>query len=307
MTLQTPAVVRPHFPDSLLVDLAITGPDKTRFMKSFVFFLIFGLSHATSVFAQTDDWQSWPMGEKFLVTVDAFFPTIDTKVTVNATNGTPGTTVDFEQNLGLPETETLPSLTAHWRFAKKHRLQLGYFALKRSGSSVTATQISIGDTVFEVNLPISSFFDVEVTHASYSYSLLFDERKELSLIAGLSVQDVTFGIQGNASQGIIEFDSGITAPLPAFGLAFGYAFTDKWFFRGGVGVFSFAFAVADEDELRGEIVNATASINHQTFKNVRFGLTYMLFEIDAGYGNSAGFNSINYNYHGPALTVGGNF
>lgn len=276
-------------------------------MKRFVVLTILGLSQTTSVFAQSDIWQSWPMGEKFLVTGSAFFPRLDTKVRVDASDGSPGTVIDFEQSLGMSDTETLPIIRFDWRFAKKHSLHGGYFSLKRSGSSVSATQIIIGDIVFDVDLPISSFFDIDVTHAGYSYSLLFDERKELSLSVGLSVQDVTFGIQGNGGQGLIEFDSGITAPLPAFGIKGGYVLTDKWVIRAGVGVFSFKFALSDETELTGELVTAEASIEHQTFENVRFGLSYLFFDINTAYGNSSGFNSLEYNYHGPALTIGGNF
>ena len=276
-------------------------------MKLVVVLSILGLSHATSVFAQTDDWQSWPMGEKYLLTLDAYFPTLDTRVRVDASDNTPGTTIDFEQNLGMSDTETLPIVTFSWRFAKKHRLDLGYFSLDRSGSSVTDTQIRFGDIVIDADLPISSFFDVDVTYVSYSYSLIFDERKELSLSAGLSVQDFAFGIQGNAGQGLIEAESGLTAPLPTFGINGAYALTDKWFIRAGAGVFSFDLALTDESGLTGEIISATASINHQTFKNVRFGLSYLFFDIDTSWGNFAGFNSLQYSYQGPALSIGGNF
>ena len=247
------------------------------------------------------------MGDRFAITLGAFFPSLDTKVRVDASDGTPGTIIDFEQNLGMSDTETLPSLTVDWRFAKRHRLSLGYFSLARSGSAVTVTEIRFGDTVFTVDLPISSFFDVDVTHASYSYSLLFDEKKELAIQAGLSVQDFKFGILGTGGQGIIEADSGITAPLPAIGITGGYAFTDKLYLRGGVGVFSFEFTVSDEDELRGEITTAMLGLYHKTFEHMQLGLAYYFFDVNADFGNAAGFNSIKYSYNGPALSVSASF
>jgi len=255
-------------------------------------------------FAQTnDDWQSWPMGERFSISVSAFRPSLDTKVRVDASDGEPGTVIDFEQNLGMSETELLPSILFDWRFAKKHRLSLGHFVLNRSGSAVTTTEIHFGDEVFSIDLPISSFLDVNVTHASYSYSLLFDEKKELAISAGLSVQDFKFGIQGNEGQGLIEAESGITAPLPAFGITGGYAFTDKLFLRAGAGLFSFEFALSNEDELSGEIKNAMLALHHQTFENVQFAISYLFFDIDASFGTATGFNSIDYSYHGPSLGV----
>lgn len=250
----------------------------------------------------SDNWQDWLMGERFSISLSAFLPSLDTRVRVDASDGTRGTTIDFEQNLGMSETELLPSVRFDWRFAKKHRLSLGHFSLQRSGSAVTTSEIRFGDKVFNVDLPISSFFDVDVTHGSYSYSLLFDEKKELALSAGLSVQNFKFGIRGNSGQGIIEGDSGLTAPLPAFGITGGYAFTDRLFLRAGLGLFSFEFALSDEDAISGEITNAMLGLNHQTFENVQFGVSYLYFDVSARFENIGRFNSIKYNYHGPSLS-----
>ena len=122
-----------------------------------------------------NDWQSWPMGDRFTIGVDAFFPSLDTRVRIDASDSSPGTTIDFEQNLGMSDTETLPALSASWRFARKHQLTLDIFSLDRSGSAITATDIKIGDETITVNLPISSFIDMQVTNVGYNYSLVFDE------------------------------------------------------------------------------------------------------------------------------------
>lgn len=250
-----------------------------------------------------DDWSSWPLAERFYVSVEGFFPRLDTKVRVDATDGTPGTVIDFEQNLGMSETETLPAFGFAWRFARKHRLRLDYFSLKRSGSAISTTEIRFGDEVFQVDLPISSFFDIDVYSFGYSYSPIFDRKKEIALFAGVSVQDVGFGLQGNEAVGIISNSSGITAPLPAFGAGGGYAFTDKLTGRLGIGYFSFNLALSDEDKISGEITNANLGIFHETFENFRFGLKYSYFNVDAEFGNPSGFNVIEYNYHGPSLAV----
>jgi hypothetical protein len=162
---------------------------------------------APAVAQSEDDWQSWPLADRFTISLDAFSPYLDTRVRIDASDESPGTTIDFEQNLGLSDTETLPGLGLSWRFAKKHQLSLDYFKLDRSGSSITGTIIRIGDEVFDVDLPISFFFDMEITSFNYSYSLLLDERKELALSVGLSIQDLQFGFIGNAGLGLIEIDS----------------------------------------------------------------------------------------------------
>lgn len=203
----------------------------------------------------------------------------------------------------MSDTETLPGLGLGWRFAKKHQLQLEAFDLNRSGSAIAATDISFGDEIFSVDLPISSFFDFSVIALNYSYSFKFDEKKELAVVLGLSVADVKFGLVGNQGLGIIAADSGLTAPLPTFGLRGGYAFTDKWIGKAGVGVFSFDLAISDEDQLSGEVINAYASIQHNTFEHVHFGLSYAYFDVGIDFSESGLVSSINYEYQAPLVTV----
>jgi len=259
---------------------------------------------ATSLAQSGDEWRDWPLGDPFTISLEAFFPTISTVVRLDASDGGAGTTIDFEQNLGMSDTETLPALGFTWRFAKKHRLVFDYFDLSRSGSAITTSEIRFGDQVFQVDLPISSYFDSQVTSVRYSYSLIFDEKKELALTAGLSIQDIQFGLMGTGNVGIVEQEvSGLTAPLPSFGISGGYAFTEKWVGRAALGLFAFDLAVSDESDISGEIFNAKIAIYHNTFENVHFGLKYSFFDVSVEFEDAQRINSINYKYHGPILSV----
>ena len=273
-------------------------------MKPTLITTIAVLSLSGSAVAQNqDDWRSWPLADHFTITANAYFQSLNTRIRLDASDASPGTTIDFEQNLGMSDTETLPGLGLGWRFAKKHQLQLEAFDLNRSGSSIAATDIRFGDEIFSVDLPISSFFDINVIALNYSYSFIFDEKKELAVVLGLTVQDIKFGLVGNQGLGIVEVDSGLTAPLPAFGLRGGYAFTDKWIGKAGVGVFSLDLAISDEEQLNGEVINAYASIQHNTFEHVYFGLSYAYFDVGVDFSESGLVNSINYKYQGPLVTV----
>lgn len=256
---------------------------------------------------ESDDWHSWPLAQRFYVSIEGFFPNLDTTVRLDATDGTTGTVIDFEQNLGMSSTETLPAFGIGWRFARKHRLRFDYFSLKRSGAAISTTEIRFGDQVFQIDLPISSFFDIDSYSFGYSYSPIFDQKKELGLSVGLSVQDVQFGLKGNQGVGIIEAESGITAPLPAIGVDGGYAFTEKWIGRAGVGFFFFDLALSNEQQLSGSITAADVAIFHRTFEHVEFGVKYAYFDVDVEYGNELGFNAVEYRYHGPSLVFAATF
>ena len=277
--------------------------EKTLKMRRLFAGSTFLLLSAAALAQSGDEWRDWPLGDPFTVSLEAFFPNIDTTVRLDASDGTVGTTIDFEQNLGMSDTETLPALGFTWRFAKKHRLIFDYFDLSRSGSAISTSEIRFGDQVFQADLPISSYFDSSVTSVGYSYSLIFDDKKELALTAGLSIQDIQFGLMGTGNVGIVEQVSGLTAPLPAFGISGGYAFTEKWIGRAALGLFSFDLAVSDEADISGEIVSAMIAIHHKTFENVQFGLKYSFFDVGVEFEDSQLINSINYEYHGPALSI----
>jgi hypothetical protein len=258
---------------------------------------------AITLAQDSNDWQSWPLVDHFTIELYAMFPSLDTRVRVDASDASPGTTIIFEQNLGMSDTETLPALGLSWRFAKKHKLGLNALRLDRSGSAITTSEIRIGDEVFTVDLPIASFFDMQIISFDYSYSLILDEKKELALGIGLSIQDLSFGLVGNGGLGVIETDSGITAPIPTFGLKGGYAFTDKWVGKIGFGYLSFDLALDSERQLSGDVLNGYASIQHNTFERVHFGLSYQYFDVRVNWSENGLYTSVGYEYHGPMLAV----
>ena len=158
-------------------------------------------------------------------------------------------------------------------------MRFDYFELNRSAASVTTSEIRFGDEVFQTDLPISSFFDTGVYSLSYSYSILFNQSAEVGLLVGLSVQDIGLGLKSNLGQEIIEEETGITAPLPLFGVMGAYSISDKWSLRGGVSYFALDLSLSDEENLGGEIVSLEASIEYAASKNISFDLRYAFFDL----------------------------
>jgi len=282
-------------------------------MKRIVIFsciLLLGLAHEAG--AQSDeDWTQWPLVQRYSIGVGAYFPSLDTKVSVSVLNGLIGTEIDFEQTLGMSGNESMPVLYAAWRFAKKHRLNFQYFKLNRSGAEATGTTIRFGDQVFNVDLPLASYFDIEAYALSYSYSLLLDPKKELAIGLGLSMQDVGFGLRGTALTDIgeefLHGESTFTAPLPTLAIDGGYAFTDKWTFRAGLGYFAVELELSDEKDLSGLVLESYATIFHQTFEHVRFGAGWSYFKVDVDYTKNRRDFSLEYDYSGPVILMAVDF
>lgn len=275
--------------------------------------LIVLLAAAQPAAAQSsNDWENWPTGDRWRIGAGYFAPDLDTAIVVTDTGGNIGTGISFEQNLGLDDSEATGLLNIDWRFFKRHAVSYRYFALDRSattsGSTVT---IAIGDEVFDVNLPIQSFFDITAHEVSYSYSLLFDQKKELFVGVGLSLQDLSLGIQGTESSPnpgeIINSTLDSTAPLPTFNVGFDYAFSDKWLFQSRLGWLAVELDLGADEDLSGQIINANAGILWKAFKNVGFFAQYQLFDVDVDFVDRGVLFAIDYDYKGPVLGVSVSF
>lgn len=264
---------------------------------------------AAPVAAQSSgDWQSWPTGDRWSVGAGYFAPDLDTKLIVTDENQNVGTGISFENNLGLDDSEGTGLLFVNWRMFKHHSLEYRYFALDRSATSSSGSvSIAIGEEVFDVSLPIQSFFDITAHEISYSYSLLFDEKKDFYVGVGLSIQDLELGIQGTESSPnpgeIINSNLSSTAPLPTLNVGFDYAFNENWLFTSRLGWLAVELDFGADEDLSGEIINANVGVQWNAFKNVGFFAQYALFDVNVDYTDAGVLFAIDYDYKGPLLGV----
>jgi hypothetical protein len=251
-----------------------------------------------------DTVEDTPTQEKLWMGVGAYYPGLDTKVSLDAVDGLAGAQVDFESGLGMRDVALMPVFRGSYRFNSRHRINFDYFNLKRNGSDTSEVTFRFGDSEFKADLPITSFFDVEALSVSYGYSLYTDSKKDLELSVGLSIQDIGFGLATTGNLEEAREESGITAPLPTIGLSGFYAFSDKWLFNARAGYFALELNWEDNDkDLGGEIVDASIGISHKTFANVGFGLNWTYFDVDVDYRQSNKRAKIDYTYSGPMFNV----
>jgi hypothetical protein len=271
-------------------------------------FLVTLMAGSPAAAQSGSDWQDWPLADRWIVSAGLFAPDLDTTLIVTDENQIIGTGINFEQNLGLDDSKNTALVGIDWRIAKRHLLSYRYFDLSRSGNTTDSTVvIAIGEKVFDVTLPIRSFFDITANELSYSYSLLFDERKELAIGIGFSVQDLALGLQGTASSpqpgAIINSRLNSTAPLPTLNIGFDYAFTDRWIFVSKLGWLAVEADFGADEDLSGEIINALVGISWHAFKHVGFFARYQVFDVDVDYLDEGVLFAIDYDYRGPVVGV----
>ena len=252
-------------------------------------------------------WRDYPLANRFSLGVGLFGPTLDTKVRLDGSGGVVGTLIDFESTLGMDENDRLPLVTGYYRFAKRHRMTFEYFRLDRNGSAVSDAPIRFGDVTFPANLPLSSFFNVDIYSFAYSYSVIHDRQMELAFSFGLQFQDLETGIAGSVGPGLLAEEADAVAPLPTFGGSYDYAINEKWIFTSMIGVFAIEIDLGDDSDFSGEIVHVNAGIMWKAFENFGFAFQYNYFNIDVGINDPDWVGTLKYQYRGPVLAVSGYF
>ena len=150
----------------------------------------------------------------FFVRAGAFFPKIETVVRADGKNGLIGTSIDFESDLGLEDTKTLPVFDAAWRFSPNHRIEFNYLNSSRDSTATLQRDLTWNGEVYPVNAQVRSEFDARIAALSYLYSLYRTADTELALGIGLHTVKLSAGldVQGTSLQRSGSISA--TAPLP---------------------------------------------------------------------------------------------
>jgi opacity protein-like surface antigen len=113
-----------------------------------------------------------------------------------------------------------------WRFAPNHRVGFQSFNTKRSSSRITDRELVLEDQTIPVGTQLDSSSNIQFLVVNYQYSLLRDDRVELSAMAGIYGARFKFGFDSTNPPRSI--DSNTTAPLPMIGIGLDTFITPRW-------------------------------------------------------------------------------
>jgi outer membrane scaffolding protein for murein synthesis (MipA/OmpV family) len=232
--------------------------------------------------------------------VAAFSDSVDTKILRNASDGTPGSEIDLENLLGLPDEETILQIDAIFRFGDYHRLELGYFELERTGTATLPTDTNFGDEQFAAGTVVDSRFDTNILRLSYAYSLINDAQKELGFMAGLHFSK--FNTEISSSMTGQRATSSADTPLPVVGAHGSIALGKKASLGARVQLFRMDF-----DRYEGLLSYLTVDLQRRFGDNFSIGLAYNFYTMKLESSESDLTGSLQIRHSGPALFVSAGF
>ena len=163
---------------------------------------------------------------KWGFSLGAFFADQDMKTELEVSVGDTDRAVDFEDDLGLRDSQSVFRLAAFYDFNERHRLDLDVFDLSQNSAVTISREIEWGDTVFPISADIATELDLTIYKAAYTYHMLRREKYRLGVTGGLYIADIALRL--NILESDEEERGELTAPLPVFGLRGEYFFSDRW-------------------------------------------------------------------------------
>ena len=167
--------------------------------------------------------------ERFKLSAGFFLPVNNTNIKVGV-DGSDGTDVDFENDLGLAKNIGTFLANFQWRISRRSRISLSYAKINRSSTITLKKDITFEDQTFPENSSVNSFFNTSIYQLSYGYAIISKPKFEAGLEIGTHLVSVKTGISQNGTGGTItkSSDFGVIAPLPDLGIWGGYTFTKRF-------------------------------------------------------------------------------
>ena len=181
--------------------------------------------------------------------------------------------VDFEDDLGLRDSQSVFRLAGFYDFNERHRLDLDVFDLSQTAVVTMSRDIEWGDTVYPISAEVSTGLDLTIYKAAYTYHMVRREKYRLGATGGLYVADIALHL--NLLESDEEERGDVTAPLPVLGLRGEYFFSDRW--RASASAEWFGLQI---DEYEGTLRDLLVGIDYSLGDHAAVGLGYNDVKID---------------------------
>lgn len=255
------------------------------------------ISAASPVIAQSADRRFWAQGM-------VFRPAIDTSVRVGATNlgdAEPG--IDFEQALGFPQRETLPSVTLGARFGRNWRVTGDFYRLDRRRSAVLDRELVFDGVTFPVDGKVDARFGSDIYRATVGYSFISRRRFEAGTSLGAHVTSFVVALAGdgqvdNRPVGLEARRRRVLAPLPTLGLYAEWRPRPRWLLATRADALSLKIG-----DYKGGLLNLQASASYEVAHNFALGASWrhVRYRLDVDRTDWSG--RLRYRFDGPAAFV----
>ena len=219
-----------------------------------------------------------PLFDKFNFKLEGSWVGIKTEIRLDSDlTEENGTSLSFEDDLGLGSDKTIPTLAFEWQIARKHKLGVRWQDITRDSSAQALTEIRWGDEIIPINADITLGFDITQAFIDYTYYPWVKERWAAGFGLGLRWMDVQATLAYRGENEDIEGSSDVkgSAPLPYLYFEYRRLLSDNWRLITGLG-----WLYIKIDDLEGGQWIGRAGVEYLAGKRWSFGAAVNLSNID---------------------------
>lgn len=226
-----------------------------------------------------------PMLDGFAIDVGFFASNLDANARVNG-NVEHGTNVDFDRDLGIGGTSSLPFLSMSWRPFERHEFNFSYYEDDNSEDHALSRDITIRDNTYRAGTSISTKLSYTTYGAGYRYWAWIGDRAAFGVGLGFQGYNFKLKVKGEADitepggtlQTVADVGTSVstTIPNPYIGLSYRYQAADWARFVADFGAFK-----ANISDIDATLYNTRIGVEFYPWQNFGIVTQYMYSKIDA--------------------------
>jgi hypothetical protein len=219
---------------------------------------------------------------------------LSTAVRYDNSAGVPGTLLDAESQLGVPDTLDQGAVDFMFRMLDRHRIRVDYAQQVRNGDVVTATPIRFGNAVYPANERVLTHMDLRRFGITYTYSVVRSEKVEIGAGLGINLLQVEGTLEAPAR--FLREQEDAAGPFPALAVDGSWRVTKRFSVNA-----AFQYLGQSIDEVSGNYKSWSADVQFRAFRNLSIGAGYAAtrYRITSTDDELAGYFKLK--YEGPQL------
>lgn len=239
------------------------------------------------------------MTDRFFIGAGAVWTDSNVQASLNSTTLGLGSLIDFEDDLGLDETNVVAVLMFRMRLSERWRLDVEYSRLDRDKERQTMRTIDWGDLNIPVNTVSRATFNVEDARVSVGYSFFKTKDKEIGIGLGAHYARIEAGLSTRNFGSEFAKES---APLPVITVYAEVALTDRWLL--GMRIDRLSLDIGD---VKGDVFSSGLQFVYQPWRHFNVGLAYRVTNFQLSSNTEDWRGEAQIEQHGPGLFVAATF
>jgi len=146
---------------------------------------------------------------------------LNSNIRIDSEDGSVGTDVDAEDDLGLEKVKWEPRFALRWRPGHRHEIEVGYQFARRDAEKTIERDINFADTTYSAGATLHTHLKTDLAFLNYRFAIIAKDGVQAGVALGTGALLLDAGLDALAFAGSGQVDysanSKVTVPLGSLG------------------------------------------------------------------------------------------